>query len=166
MANERGLVISCPINISGTSLFLKSSTLDPQELRFALLFWDKLDFPTNNLISIGTDQNAEFLAGEGILTRTRVQVQGGGDMAQGYAGAHVHAYRTLDEREPGVWSLGKGENSVSFSDTDVEHGRGALIGLYKAIPVPDKEVPLQDILEFREKRHAELLALRHHIEAI
>lgn len=166
MANERGLVISCPIRISGTSLEIKTTALDPQELRFALLFWDKLDFPTNNMISIGLDQQAEFLASEGILTRTRVQVQGGGEMTKIFPLIHTHAYRTLDKQEPGVWSLGAGENSVSFPDTDVEDGRGGLVRLYQAIPVPDKEVPLQDILEFREKRHAELLALRHHIEAI
>lgn len=166
MVNQRGLVISCPITISGTSFHLKTTALDPQELRFALLFWDKLDFPTNNLISIGLDQDAQFLASAGILKRTKVQVLGSGDMAQAFAQAHVHAYRTLDEQEPGVWSLGTGENAVSFPDADVEPGRGALIRLYQAIPVPDKDVPFQDILEFRSKRSAELLALRHHLEAI
>ena len=166
MENQRGLVISCPITISGTSFHLKSSALDLQELRFALLFWDKLDFPTNNLISIGLDQDAQFLASAGILRRTKVQVLGSGDLVQGFAQAHVHAYRALDEQEPGVWSLGTGENAVSFPDADVEHGRGALIRLYQAIPVPDKDVPFQDILEFRSKRSAELLALRHHLEAI
>ncbi len=166
MANQRGLVISCPITISGTSFHLKTTALNPQELRFALLFWDKLDFPTNNLINIGLDQDAQFLASAGILKRTKAQVLGSGDMAQAFAQAHVHAYRTLDEQEPGVWSLGRGENAVSFPDADVEDGRGVLISLYQAIPVPDKDVPFQDILEFRSKRRAELLALRHHLEAI
>lgn len=165
MANQRGLVISCPVIISGTYLKLEAA-LDPQELRFALLFWDKLDFPKNNLIGIGLDQDAQFLASAGILKRTKAQVLGSGDMAQAFAQAHVHAYRTLDEQEPGVWSLAIGEKAISFPADDFEDGRGALISLYQAIPVPDKAVPLQDILEFRSERRAELLALRYHLEAI
>ena len=163
MANQRGLVISCPITISGTSFHLKTTALDPQELRFALLFWGKLDFPINKVFPIGLEEDAQFLASEGILSRTDLQGLGSGDMAgslrritigpgvgdmmpQAVAQEHVDAYRFLDEQEPGVWSLGRGENAVSFPDADVEPGRGALIRLYQAIPVPDKDVPFQDIL--------------------
>ena len=165
MAILRGLVISCPITIVGNSLRIKSSDLDPQELRFSLLFWDRLDFPANDMISFTSDENAEFLISAGILNRTRVQVLDG-QLAQICAQAHVDTYRTLDEQEPGKWSLGAGENSITFPPADVENDRGALVRLYQAIPVPDKEVPLQDILEFRARRSAELLALRHHLEAI
>ena len=165
MAILRGLVISCPITIVGNSLRIKSSDLDPQELRFSLLFWDKLDFPANDMIGFTSDENAEFLISAGILNRTRVQVLDG-QLTQICAQAHVDTYRTLDEQEPGVWSLGAGENSISFPPADVEHDRGVLVRLYQAIPVPDKDVPLQDILEFREKRSAELLALRYHLEVI
>jgi hypothetical protein len=75
-------------------------------------------------------------------------------------------FRTLDQDEPGVWSLGCGKNSVSFPERELENGRGVLVRLYEAIPVPDKEVPLQDILEFKVKRLDELLALRFHLESI
>jgi hypothetical protein len=34
----RGLVVSPPIEIEGTRLYARLSNLDPQELRFALLF--------------------------------------------------------------------------------------------------------------------------------
>ncbi len=192
MANQRGLVISCPITLKAVSIYIKSGALDPQELRFALLFWDKLDFPFNPIFPIGLEGDAQFLASEGILRRTNVQDPGSGDMAgdaqflastvtlrritvgpgvvdmrpQAITQAHVDAYRFLDKQEPGVWSLGTGENAISFPDDDIEDGRGALIRLYQAIPVPDKDVPFQDILEFRSKRSAELLALRHHLEAI
>ena len=168
MASQRGLVISCPVTVSGPTFELKTNVLDPQELRFSLLFWDKLNYPTNNLFSIALDQDAEFLASEGILERAKVRITGsvGVDIAKAFGQAHVHAYRTLDEQEPGTWSLGRGENSVSFPDAELENDRGALIQLYQAIPVPDKDVPLQDILEFRSKRSAELLALRYRLEAI
>jgi hypothetical protein len=55
---------------------------------------------------------------------------------------------------------------VSFDNTDLDFGRGLLVQLHRAIPVPDKTVALQDILEFRERRRPELLALRSHLEGI
>jgi hypothetical protein len=166
MANERGLVISSPVEISGRSLNIKNSDLDPQELRFSLLFWDKLNFPTNNIINLGLNDDSQFLAETKILERLHVTVGGAGDMAQAFQLAHVHAFKTFDQMQPGVWSLATGENSISFLDGDLEMGRGILVRLYQAIPVPNKDVPLQDILEFREKYRAELLALRHHLDAI
>src|SRR5437867_4065483 len=62
-SNERGLVISAPIVFRDEGLFLKSAALDPQELRFALLFWDRLEFPSSNIFNIAGDTAEEqFLA--------------------------------------------------------------------------------------------------------
>jgi hypothetical protein len=164
MANERGLVISRPIEISGSTL--RTGPVDLQELRFSLLFWDKVDFPTNN--NFATDLGAEgtFLENAGILNRTHVWVVGGGELAAQFRAAHVAAFRELDKKEPGVWSLATGTNALSFLDADLEPQRGVLLSLHRAIVVPDKDVPLQDVLEFRNKRHDELIALRHHLEDI
>jgi hypothetical protein len=166
MARERGLVISCPIKISGTALQVASSNLDLQELRFSLLFWDKLDYPTNNLIHIDLDPEGQFLESAGVLKRTNIRVTGSGDMASGFLNAHVAAFRNLDARELGVWSLATGANSVSFPEADLDLGRGVIVSLHRAIPVPDKDVPIQDVLEFRARRRDELIALRHYLEDI
>ncbi len=161
-----GLVISVPIEASAGSLFVKSSALDPQELRSNLLLWDKLDWPTNNLMGFHVTPDVEFLIQEGSLTRTRIIVGGGGSLEDSVRAAHVQAYRELDEREPGTWSLATGERSISFLDEELESDRGVLVRLHQAIPVPDKEVPFADVLEFKRKRRDELLALRYHLEQI
>jgi hypothetical protein len=162
----RGLVISSPLEHSSGRLLIKSNHLDPQELRFSLLFWDRLDHPDNNLISLRSSPDAEFLIKAGVLTRTRIQVRGAGSLEDGFRFAHITAFRELDKREPGVWSLATGERSISFLDSELEQGRGALVRLHRAIPVPDQDVHLQDILDFKQKRQAELLKLRHHLELI
>ncbi|HEY9213616.1 MAG TPA: DUF6236 family protein [Ancylobacter sp.] len=162
----RGLVVSPPIEVGGQSLTIKSSNLDPQELRSNLLFWDKLDFPEQNLFHFGLSPDAEFLVSAGVLQRTRIHFSGGGEMGDIFRSLHVAAYTALDEKEPGTWSLATGERSISFSDEALEVGRGVLVRLYDAIPVPDKDVPLADILEFRARRSDELIALRTHLEAI
>ena len=169
MASERGLVVSCPITISKYGSHLKTTWLEPQELRFSLLFWDKLDFPQNNAFRIVSGANEEFLQKAGVLSRTDVEISAShssDQLGQIVASAHTAAFRLLDEKQPGVWSIATGENSLSFPDRELEQDRGVLVSLYRCIPVPDQEVPLQDILEFRTKRHDELVALRHHLESV
>jgi hypothetical protein len=159
------LVISPPISINGRSLRIESSALDPQELRFSLLFWDVLDFPTNNVIYMELDRNAQFLREAGILQRTACNGPSG-DVAQSMRQAHVAAFHQLDAAEPGAWSLAVGSRSISFSDSELTEGRGVLVKLHRAIPVPDKDVPLEDILRFKRRRNSELLSLRHHLDTI
>jgi hypothetical protein len=166
MTNKRGLVISAPVELSNDRVLVKSGGLDPQELRFSLLFWDRLEFPASQAIYIDGGPEVNFLENARILQRTRWPFKGGYLGAEHYREAHIGVFRALDEKEPGVWSMSTGERSLSFLDSDLTSGRGALLQLYHAIPVPDKDVPLQDILEFKENRKAELYALRHHLEAI
>ena len=167
MATQRGLVISVPVKLDETGL-RAGGGLDQQDLRFSLLFWDKLHAPRNNFLLLG-DPTADFLEGAGVLAQpiTRVDLSSGiinpGEVV---LSVHLNAFRALDRAEPGVWSLGAGNNSVSFPKHDLEVGRGVLVRLYEAIPVPDKDVPLQDILDFRAKRQDELLALRYHLDSI
>ncbi len=167
MASRRGLVISPPVTISETGLLIKDSNIDPQELRSYLLFWDVLDFPENNLVGFGLSQDVQFLKDAGVLQRTRIGFSGSiTDMAQGVLRAHTLAYNILDQKEAGVWSLARGEKSFSYSEDQLKVGRGALFSLFNALPVPKYDVPLNDILEFKKKRNAELIALRIHLEKI
>src|SRR5436305_3766783 len=114
-SSVRGLVISVPLVISGRSLHLKINQLDPQELRFSLLFWDKLDYPMNNGIMLAAGPDAQFLEQAGILTRTMVPMAPG-DMAEGFRQCHLRAFEALDRKEPGCWSIATGERSISFLD--------------------------------------------------
>ena len=54
----RGLIISNPIHISHDLVSLNGK-LDPSELRFSLLYWDKLVHPRSNCISFGGSEDDE-----------------------------------------------------------------------------------------------------------
>ncbi len=77
----RGLIVSPPIEIEGTKLFVKSSNLDPQELRFALLFWDKLVWPSSRALHFVSGPDEQFLESAEILERPEYTYYG--DAAQG-----------------------------------------------------------------------------------
>lgn len=165
----RGLVVSVPIEIiDGGGLYVRSSSLAPQELRSSILFWDKLDFPQSRLINFADTPDTQFLAESGILQRSMSPIFSlmGGRVGQAMHESQVAVFRELDKREPGSWSLAVGQKSIAFPDHDLESGRGVLVKLYGAIPVPDKEVPLQEILDFKQRRGAELQALRYHMDSV
>lgn len=162
-ANHRGLVVSPPIEIEGSRLFVKSSNLDPQELRFALLFWDRLVWPSSRAIHFSSGPDETFLESAGILTRPEYTFNGDG--AQGIARGQIQAYQELERSEPGVWALAQGENSLLLKDGLADEGKGSLVELHRAIPVPKQDVPLAEILEFRQRRRDELMLLRHYLES-
>lgn len=159
-------MISPPIEVGETYINVKSSDLDPQELRSNLLFWDRLDFPELSSVLFKLSLDSEFLLNAGILQRTRVAFSGTAGIGAIVRDGHLAAFSHLDQREPGRWSIAGGERSISFPSESLAPGRGVLVRLYNALPVPNKDVPLSDILNFREKRRDELLALRTHLEEL
>jgi hypothetical protein len=161
---KRGLVISPPIEINGSAVLIRSSSPDLQELRASLLYWDKLAWPTNNAIFIEGGPDINFLATAKILTRPKYAFSGqGGDIL---VRTQTEALLDLDKNEPGVWSLSQGENSILIKGGNLTQDNGVALELYKAIPVPDKDVPLNEVLEFRHKRYDELQSLRFEIDEL
>lgn len=160
---KRGLVVTPPIEIEGSSLFVKSANLDPQDLRFATLFWDQLMWPSSRAIYFESGPDELFLEQTGILTRQDYTVWGDG--AQGIAEGQIKAFQDLDAKEPGQWCLAQGKNSLLIKGGQLIESTSPLLELHQAIPVPDKDVPLEEVLDFKRRRHDELWALRGEIDA-
>jgi len=159
-----GLVISNPMTIQGDSVTL-SSDLDPNQLRFSLLFWDRLIWPTNNFIHCESGVEASFLENCGILSRPRFELYGTWSGSGAVTAVQVNAFQQLSKAEPGLWALAEGEGSyLNLNSTEFTANRGTSLELLKAIPVPDKDVGLEDLLHFKQSRRDELIALRMEIE--
>lgn len=152
----KGLIISNPLVIDGTSVFIRNSNLDPLELRRALLFWDRIVWPTSNGIFICGGIDSEYLEERGVLKRPRYQVNG--DAAAALADAFLQAFNEKEIAEPGQWALSTGEDALILRSSEVINDRGASVDLYRAVPIPNHDVPLEDILNFREKRLPEVRA--------
>lgn len=159
---KRGLVVSPPIEVEGTRLSARSSNLDPQELRVATLLWDRAVWPKSRAIHFASGPDEQFLEDEGFLTRPEYTVWG--DAAQGFVQQQIQAFNDLDAREPGLWSLAQGENSLLVRGGQLIEGGNAQLHLNRAIPVPKEDVPLAEVLEFKARRDAELQAIRSEID--
>lgn len=159
---KRGLVISCPLEIAGTSLSIRSTELDPEELRFSLLFWDSLIWPTTNALHIGGGPEADFLESVRILSRPTYKFSG--QLSDIVLRAQVQAFADGEAKEPGKWALAQGQNSFLIKENKLRADSGLLVELYRAVPVPNKDVPLNEILEFRLKRYDQLYNLRCEVD--
>lgn len=158
----RGLVLSPPVEISGSSLFARTTNLDAQELRFATLFWDRLVWPASRAIHFASGPDEEFLEKAEILTRPEYTVWG--DAAQGFVQQQINAFNDLEEREPGLWSLAQGKNSLLVKGGQLVDGNSAQLRLNRALIVPNEDVPLSEVLEFKARRNDELQAVRAEID--
>jgi Family of unknown function (DUF6236) len=162
-ASHRGLVVSTPVEIEGKSVTFKGVHIHPQELRFALLFWDRLVLPCSRFFAFGPSNDEQFLVSAGILRKLEYAFVG--DVAEGVKRGQIETFRSLERSEPGVWALAQGENSFLVAQGLVEEGAGASVELHRAIPIPKHDVPLIDILEFKQRRRDELLRLRFHLDS-
>lgn len=164
-APQRGLIISNPIKLDVKNNALQArGGLDPSELRFSLLYWDKLAIPKSNIFGFGGGDDEQFLISAGILTRPMIFHQGG-NAARIIFDTFIGAMKQLDASEPGVWSLSQGDRSLfleNYPDEFFENS-GISVKLIRSIPIPAHDVPLAEILEFKEKRRDELNILHTHI---
>ena len=149
-------------------MFSKGAGIDPLELRRAVLFWDRLNKPSNNLITFGLSDDEEFLVKCGILEEMKVRAKPiSGKFGFIYSQQHLAAFSELEKREPGHWSMSEGENSFNLqAGSGFSDGRGALVELHRAIPLPTKDVPLEDLLNFKEKRRDEIISLTLELDGL
>ena len=167
--NNRGIIITPPFEF-GTSIIKTKDITDNFDIRQYLLYWDKIDFPDNNIVSINPDETPEvkYLKDVGILEQSFVKFVSyscGDNNIIIDMQMEVLKYR--NQKEPGCWSLAQSGRSLQFPYPSLqipcqssEESRTIQVELYKALPVPPNTASLEDILNFKEKRKDELLHFR------
>ena len=65
MADKRGIVISPPFVVLPEGGISCGGSPSSADLRKYLLYWDEIDYPDNNFVSIGADPDMEFLISAG-----------------------------------------------------------------------------------------------------
>ncbi|WP_330208437.1 DUF6236 family protein [Pseudomonas sp. Z13] len=160
----RGLIISRPFQINGNTVTSPSTALNTQELRTSLLYWDRLCLPSNNIIATRPEPDVQYLIDAGVLYAPEVILNG--DMSQTLSQLPVALLMQYEKTHRGMWSLGGGENSIHIERGSSTPSAGTALYLYNAMPSPGPDVPLAEILEFRQRRRDELLSFRWHIDIL
>ncbi|MEN4917871.1 DUF6236 family protein [Achromobacter spanius] len=209
---QRGLVVSTRAEESEPGTWKIGRYLDPQDLRWALLFWDKLAWPTSYIPTNANDaeaatidylQKAKVLVrpeyagaarmhppphpmlrdtGAGVYSdlptqhlRSRINSLGGRIPENSHlpspilsiALRHLLAFLEADSVTQGAWALANDLSSMLEESAKEESARrGLLVSLLNCIPVPDSNVPLAEVLEFKSRRNDQLMEIRHEVESL
>jgi hypothetical protein len=160
---------------------VQSAPLLARDVRTYLTLWDVVDYPDIVPYSPAIDADADAEIGEsrslrhedltllvdqGFIVRSRIRADDTGGITECVERTHRAAYAVRAAAEPACWSMARDLHSKYWRGRDEEQGRGALVRLYDCIPIPDADVPIYEILEFKERRRDELLSLRYHLESI
>ncbi|WP_240206759.1 DUF6236 family protein [Vibrio sp. CyArs1] len=151
--------------------------LELDSLRYALLFWDVIDFSAMESFMMRdsflgpSNPELDLLKAEGLAVNGKppagldVELAGRGLYIQeiplySQLASLVHLNKSNDCE----WSLFQTQPEV-FIPKEASIIRAATeFSLFNMLPIPASDVPLEDVLSFREKRQPELLALRDVID--
>lgn len=159
----RGIIADC--RFSGDSRSLSISTgIDPMRLRQYLLYWDKIDYPINNIIHIGFTPEEEYLQDIGVLQRSQFQIITGTDgiriNPEIFIACQLRALEINNQNKDEIWSIGQNSENLILPSEKCVLTDTAQLQLYNCIPAPSENTPFDDILDFKERRKDELMEFR------
>lgn len=173
----RGVIVSKLMNATRYGVTFQSE-LDPNHIRMWLLHWDRLEYPIGG-IDRRVSPDEQFLIESGVMQRTLAneiyrETDHGRPENGGLFDSTLDTFALLERQQPGVWSIARTklpdspwdaiEPQRSFEQNDLN--RGLYVRLISAVPVPNRDTPLAEILSFKERRNSELLAFRAYVEDI
>jgi len=141
----------------------------PEELNYLMLYWDKLVSPTNNFVHLSLTNEDELIKC-GILNRPRFVQHGlmdGSRMTDFHARTHVETLNMLRKDEKEIdWRMHFFNDQVSIPQEISERKEAIRFELADLLPVPPKDIPLHEILEFKARRKDELLTLHGYLDEL
>lgn len=156
---ERGIILrpNVEINLKKNSI----STGDPWprlDIHRSLLFWDRITIPRSKTVDLGISADLQFLIDCNLADEFHTAFEG--SAAKILALSYAACFSERNRIQPGQWALRASSSSFELSEVDLRDRRGATIELHRAIPIPEGDTPLSEILDFRVKRRDELNEFR------
>jgi hypothetical protein len=161
-------VIASPaiISIHGNDFTMERS-ISAEEVRYYAMYWDKVVIPGSNLVYIGIPEE-DVLIETGVIDRPRVGFSGswgGVDIGHSFALAQAAVAKKLIEEDMSTdWVIHQIGKTLSLPSEFLEQSNILRLDLINILPVPCGEVPIVDVLEFKQRRSDELSNLHLHLE--
>lgn len=165
---ERGIIAAPGIIKPLIGGFNMERSITPDEVRYYLMYWDKVTIPTNNLVHIGIPEEDELIRCQAI-ERPRITFQGsfGGDVLTNAILSCQTVIASEKVKDKNIdWCIHQFGQSLSLPQQYKETKDVIRFDLINALPVPSAETPIADILEFKQRRADELNELHHALDDI
>lgn len=159
----RGIVVSNEYSGNEKKLIMHGGGIDPIKLRQYILYWDKIDYPTNNLFFIPLTPDEQFLKDAGLLKRSQINIIINGSLTispEIFINSQLAAFNYNNKAKDEIWSIAQPTKEVILPRKDSFETRSIQVDLFNCLPVPTANVNLEDVLNFKERRHNELKEFR------
>lgn len=142
--------------------FKLERSLSVDEIRYYALYWDKIVIPGSNIIYVQVPDE-DILIETGVIQRPRVEFGGtwsGEKIAYTFPYAQsVVADKLIKEDRHTDWTIHQIGQEVLLPSEYMTKQFALRFDLANALPVPHGDVPIPDILEFKQRRRDELNSL-------
>ncbi len=158
----KGIIISPKYSSADNGRFGIKGNVEPQELRQYVLYWDKIDFPTNTFMYFTTPE-VDFLEKVGVLQRSRFGMPSSfnsSELGNIFSNMQLAALKNNNEKGDGKWSLSQPNSKLFFDYKNSVQCKHLEVELFNSLPIPSASSSLEDILAFKERRKDELLEFR------
>lgn len=163
---QRGIIIPPALikcNALENNVFIERS-YNTQELQYFSLYWDKIAIPDQRAIKIALPFEQDYVAA-GILEFVKSPFNSG-EMANILQKSHTYVANSKLQDAENDWTLvnmldSKDSDPIQYKNKDVLKAE-----LRKLLPVPRNNVAIHDLLDFKNKRKDELVALHESLDEI
>jgi len=165
---DRGVIASPGIIRPQPGGFIMERSISPEELRYYVLYWDRVVVPGNNLVYIRIPEE-ELLTSSGAIERPRVTFQGsfqGDQITYAMLSCQCLVAEELVKDKSIDWVLHQFGAECTLPNNFSHQKNIIRVDLANALPVPSPDTPIEEILEFKESRRDELGQLHNELDRL
>lgn len=163
---DRGVIASPGIIIPLAQGFRMDRSISPEELRYYVMYWDKVVIPGNNLVYISIPEEEDLISC-GAIERPRIGFQGsfqGDQITNAILACQSIVASELVHDKSTDWVIHQVGNSIICPDEFKQQRNIIRVDLASVLPVPSGNTPINEVLEFKERRSAELKELHEALD--
>lgn len=165
---ERGILALPGIITPLSNGFRIERGLSAEEIRYYLLYWDKIIIPTSNLVHHSILEE-DLLLETCVIERPKIHFSGTFQM--NYENSFLLpvvevAKRLIGEDKQREWVIHQFGNKIILPQEQSVTNNSLKLEIMNALPVPNKDVNIHDVLEFKFRRKDELKKLFETIDEI
>jgi hypothetical protein len=166
---DRGIIASPGLVFLAQNSFRIDRALTPEEIRYYLLYWDKVVIPTSNGIHLAIPDE-DVLIETGAIRRPNVQFTGafsGSQLGDRFVEAQAIVARDLMIEDASTdWVIHQVGPSLALPKEFSADLRSLRVAISNILPVPNGDIPVIEILDFKERRRDLLDTLHNYLDEV
>ena len=167
----RGIIATAAqVNVQsdGFSIDTRNGGLSENDIKYFLLYWDKVIIPANNFVYAGIPYEKDLVESN-IIERPIVSFQGsfsGSEIGKAmlYGESKIVEEKIKDTKID--WTIHQFNNQLILPDNKIIKKKIFKFELMNILPVPNDNVPIYDIIDFKQRRKDEFLALHDTLDEL